>query len=88
MREPIPHTVLDKLDTTNRQHSTRQVNCDANEDLCDQDRWDIEGLPAVKVMRGGEGGPVHDYNGPRTAADIAAFMRQVGCGCGCCCGCT
>ena len=53
------------------------MNCDANEDLCDEDRWDIEGLPAVKVMRGGKGGPVHDYNGPRRAPDIVAFMRQV-----------
>eukprot|EP00752_Nemacystus_decipiens_P002737 g2556.t1 len=54
-----------------------KVDCDANEDLCDEDRWDIEGLPAVKVMRGGKGGPVHDYYGPRKAADIVTFMRQV-----------
>eukprot|EP00903_Cladosiphon_okamuranus_P012417 g11636.t1 len=54
-----------------------KVNCDENEDLCDEDRWDIEGLPAVKVIRGGKGGPIHDYNGPRRAPDIVAFMRQV-----------
>lgn len=57
--------------------SSLEVDCDTNEDLCDEDRWDIEGLPAVKVMRGGKGGPVHDYNGPRRAPDIVGFMRQV-----------
>lgn len=51
-----------------------KVNCDENEALCRQDRWDIEGYPAVKVVRGSI---VHDYHGPRFAPDIAAFMRQV-----------
>ncbi|CAN0177612.1 unnamed protein product, partial [Hapterophycus canaliculatus] len=53
-----------------------QVNCDANESLCDEDRWDLEGFPAIKVVRGGVRGPIHDYSGPRLAGDIAAFMRQ------------
>ncbi|CAN0561305.1 unnamed protein product, partial [Laminaria digitata] len=51
-----------------------KVDCDANEVLCREDRWDIEGFPAVKVVRGST---VHDYRGPRFASDIAAFMRQV-----------
>ncbi|CAN0209773.1 unnamed protein product, partial [Ectocarpus fasciculatus] len=54
-----------------------KVDCDANEDLCDEARWDIEGFPTIKVLRGGVGGPIHDYVGPRSAADMAAFMRQV-----------
>ncbi|CAN0016129.1 unnamed protein product [Scytosiphon promiscuus] len=54
-----------------------KVNCDANESLCDEDRWDLEGFPAIKVIRGGLHGPIHDYGGPRLAGDIAAFMRQV-----------
>eukprot|EP00904_Undaria_pinnatifida_P002486 jgi/Undpi1/12238/HiC_scaffold_5.g01914.m1 len=51
-----------------------KVDCDANEVLCREDRWDIEGFPTVKVVRGST---VHDYRGPRSAGDIAAFMRQV-----------
>lgn len=51
-----------------------QVNCDANEDLCREDRWDLAGYPAVKVVRGNT---VHDYIGPWNARNIAAFMRQV-----------
>ncbi|CBJ33643.1 Protein disulfide isomerase [Ectocarpus siliculosus] len=54
-----------------------KVDCDANEELCDEDRWDIEGFPTIKVLRGGVGGPIHDYVGPRSAADMTAFMRQV-----------
>ncbi|CAB1113340.1 unnamed protein product [Ectocarpus sp. CCAP 1310/34] len=54
-----------------------KVDCDANEELCDEDRWDIAGFPTIKVLRGGAGGPIHDYVGPRSAADMTAFMRQV-----------
>ncbi|CAM9916407.1 unnamed protein product [Pylaiella littoralis] len=54
-----------------------KVDCDAYQSLCDEDKWDIGELPAIKVARGGESGPIHDYSGPRSAADIAAFMRQV-----------
>lgn len=50
------------------------MDCDAHESLCGEDRWDIEGIPAIKVARGET---VHDYVGPRDAAPIAEFMRKV-----------
>lgn len=51
-----------------------QVDCDSNGVLCDEDRWDIEALPTIKVVRGAI---VHDYTGPRTAEGITKFMREV-----------
>lgn len=50
------------------------MDCDANEQLCEEDRWDIEGFPTIKVIRGTT---IHDYEGARVAEDIAAFMREV-----------
>lgn len=51
-----------------------QVDCDANEHLCDEDRWDLDGFPTIKVVRGQI---IHDYNGLRSADAIATFMREV-----------
>lgn len=42
--------------------------------MCDEDRWDLVGLPAIKVV---QGTTVNDYTGARAADDIAAFMREV-----------
>ena len=53
----------------------RKIDCDANETLCEEDRWDIAAYPTIKIVRGGT--TVHDYSGPGNAGDIARFMRQL-----------
>lgn len=52
-----------------------KVDCDANEALCNEDRWDIAAYPTIKIVRGGT--TVHDYSGPGKADDISRFMRQL-----------